>query len=141
MRASLADLITDNPNCQKLRGNVDAEAVFDILSKDENIIAMIEMSNLGKPALAACVNEVERYIDSREAPTFDLNDGFSKQAVGRMVKTIVSPFGYETHIQRELPKGLKSKYFTSATCYRKTGTATMKVVKTIVELKIPEEAK
>jgi len=69
MRATIADLIADNPNCQKLRGNMDAEAIFDILSKDENIILMIEMSDLNKPALAACVGEVERYIDSREAPT------------------------------------------------------------------------
>jgi hypothetical protein len=68
MRATFADLIADNPNCQKLRGNADAEAIFDILAKDENIIAMIEMSDLKKPALAACVREVEQYHDSRETP-------------------------------------------------------------------------
>jgi hypothetical protein len=127
-------LIAANPNCQKLRGNIDAEAIFNILSKDENIIAMLEISDLGKPALSACIKEIEKYFDLQKAPTFDLNEGFSKQAVGRMVKTIIKPFGYETHIQRELPKSCASKYFTSATCYRKTGIATMKVVKTIVEI-------
>jgi len=51
-----------------------------------------------------------------------------------MVKTILTPFGYETAIQREMPKSCGAKYFTSATSYRKIGTATMKVVKTIVEI-------
>lgn len=141
MRATLADLIANNPNCQKLRENRDAEAIFDILSRDGNIIAMIEMSDAGKPALAACIKEIERYFDKQESPTFDLNDGFPKQAVGRMVKTIIAPFGYEKHIQRELPKKCASKYFTSATCYRKTGAATMKVAKTIVEIVEPEGGK
>ena len=101
---------------------------------DENLIAMTEMSDLNKPALAACVSEVERYFDSREASELDLRDSFSKQAVGRMVKTVLAPFGYETAIQRDMPKNSGSKYFASATCYRKTRKATMKVVKTIVEI-------
>ena len=134
LKASFGDFIAGNPNCKKLKGDPDAEAIFGILSKDGNIIAMIDMLESGKPALAACVKEVERYADSRESPTFDLNVDFSKQAVGRMVKTIVEPFGYESHIQREMPKSLESKYFTSAHFYRKTGEATMKVVKAIVEI-------
>jgi hypothetical protein len=129
LRATLTDLIADNPNCEKFRGNIDAEAIFGILDKEENIFNMVELSEHDKPALAACLKEIEQYFDSRETPMFDLNDNFSKQTVGKMAGIIIGQFGYEPHTQQELHN---SKYFTSATCYRKTGTASLKIVKVIV---------
>jgi hypothetical protein len=61
--------------------------------------------------------------------------------MGRLVKTIISPFGYEPAVQCEMLKGKGSKYFTSTASYRKTGTATMKIVRTIVELEESEGGK
>jgi hypothetical protein len=131
MKATFEDFLAQNPNCSKFDGNPDAIAIFNLLSKDENIIGMIDASEAGKPALSACVNEIEAYFDSQQNSMVDLTDNFTRTAVGRMVKTIIAPFGYEVTVQKDLPKASKSKYFTSASCYAKTGIATMKVIRTI----------
>lgn len=133
MKATFNDFLTDNPNCSKYNGNADAITVFDILSKDENIIGMIDASEAGKPALSACVSEIEAWFDNQPSPSIDFNDGFTRTAVGRMVKSILEPFGYKVTVQKDLPKASKGKYFTSASCYEKSGIATMKVVRTIAE--------
>lgn len=133
MKATFSDFLAENPNCSKYDGNPDAIAIFDLLSKEDNIIGMIDASEAGKPALSACVDEIEAFFDNQQNPTVDLKDGFTRTAVGRMVKSILAPFGYEVTVQKDLPKAYKGKYFTSASCYAKTGTATMKVTRTITE--------
>lgn len=130
MKTTFSDFLLDSPMCTGFRNNEDAIAIFDILSKDENIMAMIEMSTVGKPALAACVSQVEQYYDSRKFSTFDLKVGFTKQSIGRMVKSIVAPFGYEPAVSRRL----STKYFSSASSYRKTKPATLKIEKVIVNI-------
>lgn len=134
MKATFSDFLAENPNCSKFDGNPDAIAIFNLLSIDENIISMIDASEAGKPALSACVDEIEALYDSLPNPTLDLKDGFTRTAVGRMVKTILAPFGYEVTVQKDLPKASKGKYFTSASCYTKSGTSTMKVIRTIAEV-------
>lgn len=134
MKATFNDFLKENPNCSKFANNPDAIAIFNILSKEENIIAMIDASNAGKPALSACVSEVESFFDNSNNPTIDLRDGFTRTVIGRMVKSILAPFGYEPSIQKDLPKATPAKYFTSASCYEKTDTASMRIVRTIEEI-------
>lgn len=76
----------------------------------------------------------EDFYDSLSVPTINLNDGFTRTAIGRMIKTVLAPFGYQVTVQKDLPKASKGKYFTSASCYKKTGTATMKVIRIIVDI-------
>jgi hypothetical protein len=64
-------------------------------------------------------------------PSFNLLDGFTKQALGRMVKTILDPFGYRPNKQKDMPKAIGAKFVTSATTYKFEGNATMKVVRKI----------
>jgi len=130
MKATFNDFISQNPNCSKFDGISDAIAIFDFLSKDDNIIAMINASEAGRPALAACVKDLEAYFDHLPNPTINFNDGFTRTVVGRMNKTILSPFGYEVTVQRDLRKANRGKYFSSASCYEKNGAATMKVIRT-----------
>lgn len=134
MKATFSDFLADNPNCSKFDGDPDAMAIFDLLSKDDSIIGMIDASEAGKPALSACVDEIETFFDNQQNPTVDLNDGFTRTVVGRMIKSVLAPFGYEVTVQKNLPKASKAKYFTSASCYEKTGTATMKVIRTVVKV-------
>ena len=133
MKATFTDFIAENLNCTKYADNTDAQHIFELLSKDDSIISMVDASESGKPALSPCVNIVEDYFDNQKAPTFDLKDGFTRTVVGRMVKTILAPFGYEPSVQKDLPKAIGARYFTSASCYVKTGIASMRIVKTIVE--------
>ena len=101
------------------------------MSEDENIINMIEVSETGKPALLGCLKEVENYYDSLKNPIFDLTDNFTRTAVGRMVATILSPFGYKPVVQVNFSKTNKGKYFSSATRYEKTETPTLRIKRTI----------
>ena len=133
MKSTFSEFLSDSPNCSKYAGNPDAIAIFNILSKDENIIGMIDASEAGKPALAACVNEIETFFDNHENPTLDLYDEFTRRAVGRMIKSVLAPFGYEVTVEKNLSSSSRGKYFTSASCYTKSGIATMKIIRTIVE--------
>lgn len=134
MKATFTDFIIQNVNCKKFTSDVEAIHIFEkILSRDENIIAMIDASKAKKPALAACVCEVESYYKGRHAPSFSLMDGFTKQALGRMVKTVLEPFGYQPDKQKDMPRGIATEFVTSAMTYKFSGNATMKIVHKIQE--------
>jgi len=131
MKAIYADFIQANPNCSKFASNRDAMVIFDFLNQDTNIIRMVDFSEMGKPALSGCVLALEAFFDQMQNPTITLADGFTRTAVGRMVKTILEPFGYRPTSQKSFPRDYVLKYFTSASCYRKTGPATMQIVKRV----------
>lgn len=78
---------------------------------------MMEISESEKPALAACVREIEDYYDNLSDPKIDLNDDFTKKMIGRMVKAILLPYGYQVDKQRDMPKKYPSKYFATASSY------------------------
>jgi len=128
---NLKIFLTEWPICKKYYSNADAIAIFELMSEDENIINMIEVSETGKPALLGCLKEVENYYDSLKNPIFDLTDNFTRTAVGRMVATILSPFGYKPVVQVNFSKTNKGKYFSSATRYEKTETPTLRIKRTI----------
>ena len=128
MKATFEDFILENPNCSKYRDNVDAQAIFDLLSKDENIIRMIEISELKKPALTPCVALVEDYVRGQSNPLFDVRNEFERTAVGRMVKTILAPFGFRVSGQKPLGKQ-RGEWFASASCFEQREMGTMRVVK------------
>ena len=139
MKATYEDFIKANPTCSSFEHNPDARKVFDFLNQDENIIKMIDFSDLGKPALAGCVLELETFFDGLTNPTFDFNEGFNRKVDGRMIKSILEPFGYGVDRQKELPANKDRKYFKSASCYNRNdinlaNSATMRVVKRIEEI-------
>jgi len=135
MKATFNDFILKSPSYKKFDGNSEAIHIFEnILSTNENIIAMIDVSEEGKPALSACLSQVESYYKNQASPIFDLQDNFSKQALGNMVRVILEPFGYLTKSQKDIPKRFNAQFVTSATVYVKTGPATMRVVKHVEEI-------
>lgn len=109
----------ENPNCSKYRDDDAARGVFDILSKKSNILKMMEVSAFGKPALSVCVAEVENFWFACSSPHLDLNDDFARQAVGRMVMTILGKYGYKKTVQRDMPKSSGALLFKTAMCYEK----------------------
>ena len=139
MKATFEDFIKLAPNYNKFDGNAQARHIFEkILSNDDNIIAMIDVSEAGKPALCACLKQVEDYYLDQQIPLldpdlFDLRDNFTKQALGTMVKIILEPFGYQPSSQKNIPKKYQAKFVVSAMTYQKTGPASMRVVRRIEE--------
>ena len=134
MKATYHDFIVSNPNCSRFSSNRDAIAIFDFLNQDDNIIKMIDYCELGKPALAACVSELEAFVDRLSQSTIHLTDGFTRTVIGRMIKTILEPFGYRPTVQKSFPKNCNVKHFSSASCYKLTGEATMKIAKFVTEI-------
>ena len=123
-KANYSDFINSYSALKTLADNKDAQAVFEILNMDKNIYAAIEVSKKDKPALSASVDEIEEFIDGRNSDTFTLSD-FNKQAIGRMQKVILAPFGYVPNGKK---KAMNSKYFSTASCYEfKEGTAAMRL--------------
>lgn len=119
MKATFQDFIKQYPNYQRLQNSRVAQYVFnDILSRNDNLIALAEFADAGKPALAACIQETESYCEYNDDGLFSLNSNFSKQALGTMVKVILGPLGYKSTIQKNMPHGL-AKYVGSSMAYEK----------------------
>jgi hypothetical protein len=130
MLAIFNDFIEQNLNCQKYQNDSDMLEVFAFLSQEDNIIKMLKASDENKPALAPVAVAIEQiFADPDRVHTNTLDDDFTKQAVGRLIKTILKPFGYVTKIQKDLPKDVSATKFASATVYRfdETEPRTMKM--------------
>ena len=136
-KATYEDFIRQNPNCKKFENDDDMQNIFCFLSKDFVITQLIDMSEVGKPALAPVAKNVEHFfMDTNKEHINSLDDNFTKQAVGLMVKTILDPFGYAVWKQKDLPKSANAMKFQSASVYRRdiTKKATMRVTKHIEEV-------
>ena len=135
MKATYQDFLRENPTCVKFAEDDTAQEVFDLLSRDENLIAMLDASDQGLPALTPCIGQVEDLAEHKNSSTFDVQNNTVRQTVGCMAKTIMRPFGYRVTKQKNLPKGT-GRYFASASCYAlvEPECATMRVVKRIEEL-------
>jgi len=141
VKTTYEEYLAENIPCRGLASDPDARAIFEMLSEDKRIIDMIDASEAGKPALTPVVSIVENYYDLHRPATFDLRKKFPRSAVGCMVKSILSAFGYlpvrpATRTQKELPKSAKPRYFTSSACYayEETAPATMRIVRAVEEI-------
>jgi len=139
MKATYSEFLKENPKCGRdLEANNTAKAVFTLLSKDRNIIAMVDASDAGKPALSPVALVVESYCERHFSPEFDLANEQRRTVVGCMIKTILSRFGYDTiqpasRTQKELSRKIGAKYFVSGSCYLTVydAPATMMVVRNV----------
>ena len=108
MKSTYQTFLNQNPKCGKdLISNQHAQATFFLLSSDKNIIAMIDASEAGRPAIEASYPDVEDYYDRNKSSDFDLTNDHRRTVVGCMIKTILAPFGYipvepKTKTQRKL---------------------------------------
>ncbi|MDE7405551.1 MAG: hypothetical protein K2M89_01590 [Clostridiales bacterium] len=117
MKTTFEQFIAANPTCGKFKDNADARRIFNIISWRENILKMMDMSEFGKPALAGCVKEIEEFCDSDNNKSIDLRDDFTRKMIGRMVKSVLEPYGYRVDKQKDIPQKACSKYFSTASCY------------------------
>lgn len=98
----------------KYSSNAKMLEVYDFLTMPEKINEMIRACENGRPALEGIVKELE----AKFLPTADFdieNDKFLKQAIGSLIKYIISFFGYEVNIQKNISN---PGYFKSATHYK-----------------------
>ena len=136
--ATFEDFIRQNPNCKKFETDEDMQNIFEFLSRDYVLTQLIDASEAGKPAISPVVDNVEHFfMDLSKEHTHSIDDNFTKQAVGLMVKTILEPFGYVVWKQKDLPKKSRATKFQSSSAYRFDHSVprTMRVVKRIEEIK------
>lgn len=137
MQATYNDFITQHRNCRKFENDADMQNTFDFLSKDYNIVKMIDACEAGKPALAPVAVDVEHiFANPNKSHDNSLDDNFTKQAVGLMIKTILEPFGYIVWKQKDLPKSINATQFKSASTYKfdEYAQRSMKIVKRVEEI-------
>ena len=116
-KATFEDFVQENFISRELLDNPDARKVFEILNEDANIAKAIEITKAGKPALLASVEEIENYFESRgNNSTFRLDEPRNCQLIGRMQRTVLAAFGYESKVNAPM----ESSYFHSAMTYRRT---------------------
>lgn len=107
-----------------LSSNPDFEAIFDILNRDDSIIAAICKCEEKKTALSACAKDIEKFCKPPTC-TIDLANEKTRQCIGLLQKAVLEPFGYQPTKQKHL---YKLKFFKSASCYERTGTPSLKII-------------
>ena len=104
----------ENRKYIKYENSSQIEEVFKFLCKKDSIAKMISASKNDRPALDGVIEDIEKNFPV--GVDFDIKgDYFLRNALGSIVKYIISDFGYEVYIQREINKGTHIK---SATVYK-----------------------
>ena len=108
--------------------NVDTRAIMDFLSLPESVNKMIIASEMGLPAITPIVKELEdRFENSGLSPLHhqgENQNAVHRQNVGRMIKFVMSQFGYVPvdgglSERARIPKFAQSKHFSTAAIYAK----------------------
>ncbi len=137
MKATYSDFLTHHTNCNKFANHTTAKSIFEFLSQDDSIILMLESCDAGRPALAPVAKAIEDMVANTIDSDISLDDDFTKRAIGRMVKTILEPFGYVVCEKKNLVKSCGAKKFVSASCYRyapEIAKPSMRIVKKIEQI-------
>lgn len=116
-------------------GNSDAQAVFDSLCEPENIYNMMVFTKLKLPAISGIVKDLENKFSN--STLFPLTDYKNRQIVGRMVKFILSHFGYKPSVggldeRANLRNFSNAKLFKTASVYELKNTPANSIVMRIV---------
>lgn len=128
----MKQLSKDFFKCSSIPHNLDTEAVMDFLSSDESVNKMIVMSELGLPALAGVVKELEdRFADSVGFPlnhNATNSNAPNRRNIGWMVRFIMKKYGYKpieagyttnNKGRTRIGKFTDSMYFETAAVYQK----------------------
>ena len=71
-KATFTDFTDQNPTYRIKFDNQETRFIFDsILSNDHNISGMIHASDVGIPALDACMGEIEELFENSTSKEFD----------------------------------------------------------------------
>lgn len=119
--------------------------IMEFLCEEENINRMIAATEMGLPALAGVVDELERRFADSDFPIKTIekddkekkekhNNATNRRNIGWMIKFIMEKFGYTPCENGQARIGSFSKYFSSAARYEKTGPGEYKMVPSVVKI-------
>ena len=104
----------------------------NIIWRDDVRINFVDVSNVRSPALSVCVKEIEEYCATQNS--IDLQDGYVKQTIGRMVSAALEPLGYIPANRTCIPLKINSQFFKSAHIYEYVGNETQRIERHIVNV-------
>jgi hypothetical protein len=135
---NFSDFIRSRSFNVNVKESLTAQKVYeDIIWRDDVRIKMVELTDAGIPALAACVGEIEELCSSDDSD-LDLTNMQIRTTIGRMVAAALEPYGYTSKGEgaklARLPYSVGSKYFTKAKVFAYAGGETQRIVKTIVNV-------
>ena len=102
--------------------------LYDYLASPQNIYAMSQACEAGKPALSGVVKDLERKFSGR----FDFDNPMNRRMIGSMIKEIIYDFGYRRKGQRLVSN---SSYFSTASYYEWVEEQAKKTVCGLFEIK------
>ena len=103
----------ENRKYIKYENNSEVESVFNFMCKPESIDKMQMSCGQNRPALEGIIEDIE--LNFPISSNFDIEKDYTlRKALGSMIKYILSDFGYEVNIQKDISKG---SYIKSATHY------------------------
>ena len=112
----------ENRKYIKYENSSELKKVFQFLCKQDSISKMISSCKNNRPALEGVIEDIEKNFPV--GADFDIkNDYFLRNTLGSIVKYIISDFGYEVDMQKDIHKG---SYIKSATSY-KLNTAKIRI--------------
>lgn len=111
-----------------LEYNQHAREIFEFLSLPENAAEMIIFSDIGLPALSGTAFKLEdNFADSENFP---LSNNYNRTIVGRMVRYILSFYGYSPSSNpndKRLRKFSGAELFKTAAVYEQNTSAKLKI--------------
>ena len=114
---------------QKLLTNSDAGKAFLFLSDPYTISNLITFTDMKLPAISGVGAILEKTFNN--TTTFTMENPHNRQMIGKMVKFILSFFGYETEIngleeRAQLRQFSNCTFFKTAAVYHKKNTPALK---------------
>lgn len=120
--------ITDDYFVGSSIDNSDTRAIMDFLSSAPIVNKMIVASEMGIPAITPIVAELEnKFANSKMSPLHHNGknqNAVHRQNVGRMMKFVMSQYGYVPvdgglSERARIPKFANSKFFSTSAIYEK----------------------
>lgn len=116
---------------KSLINNVTCKEIFLYLCKPETVVNMITFSSVGLPALSGIASYLEKNYAS--TPDFPLNDHRKRQVVGKLVRYVLSFYGYTPvggglEERAQLRKFSDAQLFKTASIYAQTNDTPEKVL-------------
>lgn len=115
-----------------LKGNKNAEAIFDFLHEEQTIIEMAKYSDAGLTALSAVVDQVVS-LAAMGNNGLDLSQRWARQCVGRFFSDALEPLGY-VPCARGRVRSKNGSPFSTAAIYSLNGPATKRIESHIVDI-------
>ncbi|RXY99177.1 hypothetical protein [Fictibacillus sp. S7] len=103
------------PIYQKYETCSEFHSIYQTITSKDGLYRMKEAVEEGRPAIEGVFSLVEKEAGEELA----LGDHFTRQAIGMLIRFVLTNRGYEPTIQKNIQKDKGSKFFVSGMHYKR----------------------